>query len=64
MYYVESGLSLTLFDKNLSKMGAVLIQSAPLQGDSKVLWIHLFCLYNLCLKEHRKNVTARLKLRF
>jgi hypothetical protein len=26
--------------------------------------IHLFCLYILCLKEHRKNITARLKLRF
>jgi hypothetical protein len=26
-------------------------------------WIHLFCLYILRLKEHRKHVTARLKLR-
>jgi hypothetical protein len=47
MYYVESGLSLTLFDKNLSKMGADLFQSALLQVDSKVLDTFVLTIYSM-----------------
>jgi hypothetical protein len=35
-----------------------------LQGDSKVLDTFVLPIYSICLKEHRKNITTRLKLRF